>query len=185
MRGDDILSVIFLAFICIVIAGITWKLAPSQLVVPSFVLISVCLWIAYDYMMLKRYQTYDAKLHDDSAIIEQKLADLNFASLTDEEPDDSQPGAVLDETITKTQQNQIDIDIHNNVDLRSIHKEMGCSGDNQMANRMKYMAMQAKASIDSRANWNKYSFQPFIEEELRESEERCWWENNDVLNSVF
>ena len=50
--GEDILSVIFLALICIVIAGIVHRIAPGQMMVPTFALIAVCLWIAYDYMLL-------------------------------------------------------------------------------------------------------------------------------------
>jgi hypothetical protein len=56
MKGSDIISVLFLALVCIVIAGCILRIAPKSLIIPSFALISICLWIAYDFMMLKRYR---------------------------------------------------------------------------------------------------------------------------------
>jgi hypothetical protein len=56
IMGEDILSVIFLALICIIIAGIINKLAPSGMMIPTFALVAVCVWIAYDYILLKRYK---------------------------------------------------------------------------------------------------------------------------------
>lgn len=71
-----------------------------------------------------------------------------------------------------------------NVDLRSIQSNMGGSGDNQIYNRMKYMGMQAKIAADARASMNRYTFQPYFDEELRTKENQIWWEN-DALEEVF
>lgn len=56
MEGEDILSVIFLALICIVIAGIVRKVTPDGMQIPTFALMAVCLWVAYDYMTMQRYK---------------------------------------------------------------------------------------------------------------------------------
>ncbi len=44
--GEDLLSVVFLALVCIVIAGIVHKMVPSGMMVPTFALIAICLWVA-------------------------------------------------------------------------------------------------------------------------------------------
>ncbi len=71
-----------------------------------------------------------------------------------------------------------------NVDLRSIQANMGGSGDNQIYNRMKYVGMQARIAADARASMNRYTFQPYYDEELRTKENQIWWEN-DALEEVF
>jgi Ca2+/Na+ antiporter len=70
------------------------------------------------------------------------------------------------------------------VDLRSIQANMGGSGDNQIFNRMKYLGMQARVASDIRASMNRYSFQPYFDEELNIKENQIWWEN-DALEQVF
>jgi hypothetical protein len=73
--GEDILSVIFLALICIVIAGIIYNIAPGQMMVPSFALIAVCMWIAYDYILIQRHKAKKACLETPAELddIEQKI----------------------------------------------------------------------------------------------------------------
>lgn len=58
MHGDDILSIIFLALICLVVAALVGQFARDkpQLIIPSFIFIAISLWIAYDYMTLQRNQ---------------------------------------------------------------------------------------------------------------------------------
>ena len=77
--GEDILSVIFLALICIVIAGIVHRIAPGQMMVPTFALIAVCLWIAYDYMLMSRYKAKKACLNQQAELeeIDKKIRELD------------------------------------------------------------------------------------------------------------
>lgn len=53
---NDILSVIFLALVCIVTSALVSKLAPmySGLIVPSAAFICISLWISYDYILTSR-----------------------------------------------------------------------------------------------------------------------------------
>jgi hypothetical protein len=198
MIGSDILSVLFLAFVAIIIAGLVYKLAPSHsmLIVPSFVFICIGLWIAYDYVLLKRYvqkdkwlkSKYDRNMTDaavnvDDTEISQMIDEINRDTYSDKEilshSNFKQPD------IVKQNDCDIDIDIYNqNVDFRDMYQNMGGLGDNRLANRMKYMSLQPKLSANIRASFNKYSLQPYVEEELRENENRDWWEN-DALDAVF
>ena len=57
--GEDIISVIFLAFVAIVISAIISNVHLPHMGMPTFIIIAVGLWISYDYILLKRY---DAKL---------------------------------------------------------------------------------------------------------------------------
>lgn len=78
----------------------------------------------------------------------------------------------------------VDVYIAQGKDIPDIHHYMGSRGDTQMCNRMKYMQMQPKLSQKNRADYNKYSLQPFLEEELQEHSEREWW-NSDFLEDGF
>jgi len=186
MKGDDIISVIFLALIAIVIAGLVHKFLPddSSLIVPSFVLISVGLWIAYDYILLNRYQKRAACAHAHQS----KHTNTNAAQKQEREPehkptvsvDSGEPEKPLIEI-----KKPVSVDINyyrDDSDFRSLHKSMGSSGDNQLFNRMKYMSIQPKVSAALRTGWTARSLQPFVEEELREQERRHWWDDNEQLD---
>ncbi len=183
--GEDILSVIFLALICIVIAGIIHRIAPGQMMVPTFALIAVCLWIAYDYMLMSRYKAKKACLNQPAELeeIDKKIQDLaNELSSSDEEDiytdDQEDTNAELSLKPEAKHKNEFDIDMYDReLSIQELYKDTGCSGDTRMANRMKYMGLQAKMSQDIRARWNAEKFRPYFEEELRDNETRDWWDN--------
>jgi hypothetical protein len=57
----------------------------------------------------------------------------------------------------------------------------GCDGDVKFAKRVKYMQMQPYISEIGQAGFNAHSMKRFMEEELREQEERDWWGNDDHI----
>jgi hypothetical protein len=200
--GNDILSVVFLALICIIITGLVKGLAPghSGLIVPSFIFICVSLWIAYDYMMVSRYKEKEKcmkKKHAETVHMMQVRSwalanDMAMESADDrnipdievpDEPDEPLPKR--EQAPEKTHDNEYDIDMHNQLhNIKDMHSVMGSSGDTMICNRMKYMGVQAQLSKDIRSSWNKYSMQPWIEEELQEHADREWW-NSDHLEAEF
>jgi hypothetical protein len=196
MSGDDILSVIFLALICIVISGIVYKLAPNNanLIVPSFVLISIGLWITYDYMMQSRYsdkikcikrkaeQKVEQKVEQSLLSIVDEINSTNGIGNSDsakanaDTMGDTEPQNSVIPQPKKRRPDEFDLDIYSGEDdIRKLYTHMGADGDNQVCNRMKYMSVQPKLSKDIRASFNKYSWQPYVEAELRENEFREWW----------
>jgi hypothetical protein len=201
-NGNDILSVVFLALICIIITGLVKGLVPSHsgLIVPSFIFICVGLWIAYDYMMINRYkekekcmtEKHAQTLHEMQAQSQVLINDMSAESVDDrnipdiEVPDEPEtPLPKREQKPEKTHDNEYDIDIHNQLhNIKNMHNVMGSSGDTMICNRMKYMAVQSQLSKDIRSSWNKYSVQPWIEEELREHADREWW-NSDHLDVEF
>jgi hypothetical protein len=238
--GDDILGVIFLALICIVIAGIINKVAPAGMMIPTFALMAVCLWVAYDYILLQRYkakQRCSGKSDDINPVGKSddinsasksddinpvgKSDDINSASKSDDinsasKSDDINPvgksdinnkdlqdmiddlgdpgdldknnaqhgktshdvdDADNDNIARAKHKNEFDIDLYSNqLSVQELHKDMGCAGDNKLANRMKYMMLQPKMSHDARARMNRYTLLQFWEEELRDNENRDWWD---------
>ncbi len=56
MKGSDIISVLFLVLVSIIISSLVTNISPTTMIIPTYVLIAVCLWIAFDYMLLKRYR---------------------------------------------------------------------------------------------------------------------------------
>lgn len=208
--GDDILGVIFLALICIVIAGIINKVAPAGMMIPTFALMAVCLWVAYDYILLQRYkakQKCSGKSDDINPVGKSddinpasksndinpvSKSDINNKDLQDMIDDLGDPGdldennaqngktihdADNDNVARAKHKNEFDIDLYSNqLSVQELHKDMGCSGDNKLANRMKYMMLQPKMSHDARARMNRYTLLQFWEEELRDNENRDWWD---------
>lgn len=216
-ESEDILSVIFLALVAIVIAGIVINITKGNatLMIPSFVLIAVGLWIAYDKMLLDRYK---AKVHclkhgtptnkstikndvsdnpiskstiTDDVDLEKAIVD-EIASINNETDidDDSPPSSEDDESyellpLQKQNDAEFDIDMYTgDTPLHKLFHNMASSGDTKLANRMKYASMQPQLSKIHRASFNKYSLQPWVEEELQEHAEREWW-NSDHLEAEF
>lgn len=183
--GEDILSVIFLALICIVIAGIVHRIAPGQMMVPTFALIAVCLWIAYDYMLMSRYKAKKACLNQPAELeeidkkIQELASELSSSDEGDTYTDDQEDvNAELSLKPEAKHKNEFDIDMYDrDLSIQELYKDTGCSGDTRMANRMKYMGLQARMSQDIRARWNAEKFRPYFEEELRDNETRDWWDN--------
>lgn len=193
--GEDILSVIFLALICIVISGIIYRIVPNQMMVPSFALIAVCLWIAYDYMLMSRYKAKKACLQQPDDI-DEKIKELS-AELNSVEGQSEDQNQVSDQSINQEpnislkpevkHKNEFDIDLYDKeLSIQELYKDMGCTGDTRIANRMKYMGLQARMSQDIRARWNAEKFRPYFEEELRDNETRDWWDNdNEHLDNLM
>ena len=182
--GEDILSVIFLALICIVIAGIVHRIAPGEMMMPTFAVMAVCLWIAYDFMLIQRHKAKHACKHvpDD---VESKIKDLtkelNANEKTDEIESESKDDVKNDNKDDlkpeQKHENEFDIAMYDKaLSVQELYKDTGCAGDTRIANRMKYMGLQAKLSQDIRARWNAEKFRPYFEEELRDGENRDWWD---------
>ena len=176
--GDDVLSVIFLALVCIVIAGIVRTVTPSGMMMPTFSLIAICLWIAYDYMLQQRYKAKKACLNKDKEIQEANEQINKIASELNNDVEEQETEPVVKEEAEPVQkhQNEFDISMFNAATIPELHTSMGCSGDTQISNRMKYMGLQAKLSQDIRARHNMKALLPYFDEELKANENRDWWD---------
>lgn len=184
---EDIISVFFLAIICIVISSIIYRIAPMNinLLVPSCAIISVMLWVAYDYMLNTKYELAMRKLNEERAGYSQTLDEIVYEinSLGD---DDERPSVdegfksrpnYTSEKLVKQHPNEYDLEIYSGTDdIRKLYTHMGSNGDTQICNRMKYMGVQPRLSKDIRANYNKHTIEPLFQEELNEQENKIWWE---------
>ena len=220
--GEDILSVIFLVLICIVIAGIIYKTVPSQMMIPTFALVAVCLWIALDYILMQRYQikkscdvpkvnhdplddqinrlTQELNLAENSKSTNvsdnSKSTNVSDDSKSTNVSDDSKSINVSDNSPPSTEKNltpeakhknEFDIDLYDKqLSIKELFKDSGCTGDTRIANRMKYMGLQARMSQDIRARWNTEKLRPYLEEELSDNENRDWWDvETDYLDILM
>lgn len=204
-NGDDILSVIFLVLICIVIAGIIHKVTPQGMYVPTFALIAVCLWVAFDYMLMQRYKAKAACLNKDQEIQEaneelNKLAEDLQAKDEEEQATESgdtdvgekpvPDGSNKESVPVQQHKNEFDISMFNagmSVDgtIQELHSQMGFGADTQIANRMKYLSLQSKLSKEIRARHNKYNLLPLFDEELRAAESSRWWDQEQDYLDAF
>jgi hypothetical protein len=271
--GEDIISIIFLAFIAIVISGIVSNVNLPHMGVPTFILIAVGLWISYDYILLKRYQakkqcksskkenltdlenrvsaginnSFEYQNLSGDSIVKEELYTMGDGPL-DIKPLDSDleniksPKSMLDDIDEVTKQelkntkydigkkiladspsladynnnlyvpldsdekpdnlydvtksleysepkhkNEFDINYYKtDITIQDIHKDMGSTLDNKLSNRMKYMGLQNKISKDTRSRFNRYTIQPYFEEELKENENRDWWNvEQDYLDNYM
>ncbi len=187
-HSDDILSVIFLALIAVVVAGIVNRMLPegSLLLVPSFMVICVAVWIAYDYMMRQRFQQKEKCLMSVASLINErkKPVDSKLDEPEDpEEPDEPDEPAEPEEPAEPDEQPAQKPPTKRRVELYNPEPEDG-TADTVFSNRMKYTGVQPQMAQIARAMHNKYALQPYFEEELREHAEREWW-NSDHLDLDF
>ena len=65
-------------------------------------------------------------------------------------------------------------------DMSIDHDSMGSSGDNRIAKKMKHISSMNKRAIDIRSRFNKYSIQKYFNEELRDTANSRWWDNDNL-----
>lgn len=179
---EDIISVFFLAIICIVISTIIYRISPVNinLLVPSCAIISVMLWVAYDYMLNAKYANAVRKLNEEREEYSQTLDEIihEINNINDyDRPSTDEGFKSAPPVLVKQHPNEYDLEIYSGTDdIRKLYTHMGSNGDTQICNRMKYMAVQPRLSKDIRASYNKHTIEPFFQEELNEQENKIWWE---------
>lgn len=188
-HAENILSVALLALVVVVFAGIVHQLAPrTALIIPVFAVFAVGLWVTYDAILLNRYEAkmrcaevHVGKIESDDISDSADSTEISDLANTSDQVNAPDPPS----SITKQSDNEFDIDIYTEArSLEEIHRHMASPGDTRICNRMKYMGMQPQLSQNIRSEWNKYSMQPFLEEELAEHANREWW-NSDYLEEQF
>lgn len=266
--SDDILSVVFLILICIVIAGLIYRVTPVCLQMPTFALIASCMWIAMDYILTQRHSTachesmtatpdvFESAVDDNAedaseddeftlsaALSKKPTKDAKpAASATDAKSDaalnelinrlnnkpafhglpskditeqdsnwtnspvgmldrsdmysytpngpgdlEKQLSAAFDRPVQRQEPslNPYDLSDAAPADLPQWFKDSGSLGDNRLVNRSKYAAAQAKVSMDIRARWSPDQFRGMFAEELKDNENRDWWENENDLDKYM
>jgi hypothetical protein len=205
--GFDILGIIILAFIAIIIAALVYRYMPGDALIPTYVLIAVCVWIAYDYILMKKYESRSSdcgetrpleKINIDDRL-SQLATELQQGDDKEEHTQTHKPAHTTAHTTAPIADlkpkaehaGEYDIAYYDesnggDPDLTRMYRECGCTADNKMANRMKYMGMQPWLSQTIRARWNVEKYKPYLEEELHEMESRDWWDaENDYLDQFM
>jgi hypothetical protein len=62
--------------------------------------------------------------------------------------------------------------------------DLACPGDNLLSLRMWENGKRSKTAMDNRARFDKYSFLHYVDEELRNTAESIWWDD-DSLEHLF
>jgi hypothetical protein len=193
MKGDDILSLVFLVLVCIVISSLVIKLVPNMfgLLVPSISLIFVGLFIAYDYMLKSRQQKREDCMEKTEAMAspeERDDAELNdLLNQINNSTSDAPVGTDTKETIpepVKQRDDEFDISIYLNPNdsMKRNFSHYGSDADNMICNRNKYMGVQAQLSKNIRSAFNVNSVKELFEDELEMHSQREWWGNSDFLD---
>lgn len=205
---DSILRILFYGLVGIVIFAIIRNVCPEYLWMPMFVLVASVLWILYDFVVQKRVEQKPIRVIWEE---DEEVQDAEILEEPDEEPSERpvvnysenyrenrippkfanhQPmieGHVMNEGSCIAQHNnEFDIDIARGEPISALFQRSGSNADNAIANRMKYMGMQPKLSMEIRARHNRHTMQPYFEEELAANERREWWNNeNDYLDAFM
>jgi hypothetical protein len=195
-RGQDILSIFFLLLVVLVVSGLVYRYGYNNpvVIVPMFVLISVCFWIALDHILQTRYRKKEQCLiarYEKKNQIEGLEGEMQEE--TTEDPSlllqlEEQIKKALDVEPKEPPKADFELEFHQKAqepNIKGMHKEMACSADTALCNRMKYLALQPKMSQDIQAKFNKYTILPYFEEELREQENKIWWENDELENDML
>lgn len=193
--GDEILKTIFLVMVFLVISGIMYNELPGYMMMPTFAVMAICLWISLDYMLcLGKDKMYKVKPKDKMYQMEPvEIKDLESQNVKPELPKDDieLPDLVNTKPVNIAPPNSLEGQQKKDCDISyktipEAHVYMGCSADNQMTNRMKYMGLQPKLAADIRAQHNVYKLMPYFDEELRDWEASEWWQDEaDVLDEFL
>jgi len=141
--------------------------------------------IVYSYIQDKRNKcNYDnseivESMNNKIELIEPEVVKMNYDSTPDSVLG-STPDSVPDSVPIEQQPGIIEQMPYDYSQIKKYHHLMGGDADNFMCNRMKYSSMQPQMSKDIRARHNKYKFQQYYEQELREQENRDWWETDEL-----
>ena len=194
MKGEDYLGILFLAFVCIILASLIKALLPdhSILLVPSFAFICIGLWMTYDYTLATRYKKRLACMleHQMNDELYDETDQINNEDIIDDMPNNQQDNNLdnqQDNNLDNQQDNNLDYNLDYNQDdiiekynkemsIKENHANMGCTADTHIFNRMKYAGIQPQLSKIIRSAWNVRKFQPYIDAELKENENRDWWD---------
>jgi ABC-type Zn2+ transport system substrate-binding protein/surface adhesin len=182
-------NIIFLAFICIIAGVLMSHVEPSSLF--SMLLVAgVCLWVISDYYKTKKLNMLDDHHADqsehDQSEHDQSEHDQSEHDQSEHDEHDHHADQLQDLNPHRRPDDKFDIHMYNNHTIPELHRQMGCSVDNQMANRLRYMQLQPKMSAIARARYNADTARPFFEAELRANETRDWWDNeNDYLDEFM
>jgi hypothetical protein len=152
--------------------------------VATITLISVSIWLLF-----QRFNEYKPDEPEGEPSVEEIAQDINHDAAYEEEgvPDLTHRFARFEPQ--KLNEDEFEIEFHargtyEEGRMKDMFPHMGCNGDTALFNRMKYMSVQPQMAAVNRESFNKYSAQPWFEEELREHAEREWW-NADHLDAEF
>lgn len=182
---DDLLGVGFLALYSIMIWLIGKNIYNNY---PDlFYILLILLLVAYYYF------TQDDNAENPANIPGAMDAFENFTDTDDngvvsiskeinrQNNNENNPLSKLTNTNILNQNAKYDIDDPTN-NIQELFKESGCSGDNKLANRMKYMGIQSKLATDIRQNFTADKCKHMFEAELDAQESRDWWDENKTLD---
>jgi hypothetical protein len=204
LKDSDILSIVFLAFVAIIIASMAHNMTSgnSKMAMPTFALIAVCLWFAYDYMIQDRkYRKKACKKPQNHNVIQTPIILSDHEPpIPKEKPVPTELNKLKDDMRIPVLDKNLDPSFHLYSEyendegdhhmfrgdewMKKHHAELGSLGDNMLVNRAKYMGMQPQMAKNIKAGFNKYSLQAFYEDELREHASREWWDS-DHLDAYF
>ena len=210
--NEEILSVIFLAFLAIITASLMHKFIDNtMIIVPSMVFIGISLWISYDYIL--RNRTHD-KLEcykrsnrcscnnqegfTISGVETQPNKDIPHIVkepydhvISDEAlPIDNMrnilPPTMVNVHADTYSNDTYDISMEKDPTIYNTneHVNYGCLADNRIFNRSKYTAIQPEVASKNRQNWGVNTFKRFFVDELNDQEHRVWWESDGFLDKI-
>jgi hypothetical protein len=192
MKGEDYLGILFLAFVCIILASLIKALLPdhSILLVPSFAFICIGLWMTYDYTLATRYKKRLACMleHQMNNELYDETDQITNEDIIDDMPNNQQDYNQDYNQDNRQDYNQDDIieKYNKEMSIKENHANMGCTADTHIFNRMKYAGIQPQLSKIIRSAWNVRKFQPYIDAELKENENRDWWDTEqNCLDSIM
>ena len=204
VNPQDNLHVIFLSVIAVIFSGIVSVQGRLECSVwlPGLVFSLITAWIMYENISFD-YRDDRAKCtggSDTNLVVvsqeeleeelEEELTNINKEAHYDTGNDTSNDTGndkgeqVFEQVLKKLKDNDLKYDQTSEREWKTQYSSMGCSGDNALANRMKYMGIQPQLSQTIRASYNKYLLQPYLEAELKEHSEREWW-SSDHLEDEF
>jgi hypothetical protein len=183
MRGAHI-EILFLVFVIILVSSIIYRMSNKALV-----LALAAAFVAFG--IYKADRPACAPSHPPAKVATPVYVSQepgNSQEPTAAKPDSPPTYATVNEAANQysaRDSDDFETHLYKNLDAaQDEFRDLVCPGDNLLSMRMWENGKRSKTAMDNRAKFDKYSFLHYVDEELRNTSESIWWDD-DSLEHLF
>ncbi len=171
---------LFLFFVVVVTSALSVKIIGDGGPIMTILITATVAFIIYDYVNNDRKKK--------RAICQKKMM---MRETDEQEPEidvlenmDFSIDVNDDSKFAVNEEIPLEVKINNGGNIVDTFEQMGSVADNKASNYQRYRGLQESLSIAFKEKNNKYSALPWLEEELREHEDRDWWLDDKYIPEI-
>ena len=185
MRSAHI-EILFLVFVIILVSSIVYRMSNKTLV-----LALAAAFVAFGIYKADRPRPCTSSRPNkapDAIYVSQKPGAADSSQEHDDPPKPPPTYATVNEAANQYSERASDdfeTHLYTNLDAAQHNfYDLVCPGDNLLSLRMWENGKRSKTAMDNRAKFDKYSFLHYVDEELQNTSESIWWDD-DSLEHLF